>query len=63
MWSPFVLSKQTESQLADFTQLFFGQALRVAAYSHRSFTKGLIGTVLYFNKYNVFRSGRKRLDR
>ncbi|RWX21154.1 hypothetical protein EHI47_37160 [Rhizobium leguminosarum] len=28
MWSPFVLSKQTESQLADFTQLFFGQALR-----------------------------------
>ncbi|MGO7345516.1 hypothetical protein ACC713_35140, partial [Rhizobium johnstonii] len=25
--SPFVLSKQTESQLADFTQLFFGQAL------------------------------------
>ncbi|TAV08668.1 hypothetical protein ELI34_25315 (plasmid) [Rhizobium ruizarguesonis] len=30
MWSPFVLSKQTESQLADFTQLFFGQALRPA---------------------------------
>ncbi|TCA27770.1 hypothetical protein E0H66_31680, partial [Rhizobium leguminosarum bv. viciae] len=28
LWSPFVLSKQTESQLADFTQLFFGQALR-----------------------------------
>ncbi|TAY45319.1 hypothetical protein ELH88_01385 [Rhizobium ruizarguesonis] len=28
MWSPFVLSKQTESQLADFTQLFFGQAHR-----------------------------------
>ncbi|TBF43861.1 hypothetical protein ELG69_35350 [Rhizobium leguminosarum] len=28
MWSPFVLSKQTESQLADFTQLFFGQALK-----------------------------------
>ncbi|QAS81216.1 hypothetical protein CO657_25285 (plasmid) [Rhizobium acidisoli] len=28
LWSPFVLSKKTESQLADFTQLFFGQALR-----------------------------------
>ncbi|TZG33126.1 hypothetical protein AGR1_21535 [Agrobacterium sp. B1(2019)] len=28
MWSPFVLSKQTESQMTDFTQLFFGQPLR-----------------------------------
>ncbi|OKP63834.1 hypothetical protein BTE77_35085 [Ensifer adhaerens] len=27
MVSPFVLSKQTESQMTDFTQLFFGQAL------------------------------------
>ncbi|TBF22433.1 hypothetical protein ELG83_36085 [Rhizobium leguminosarum] len=26
--APFVLSKQTASQLADSTQLFFGQALR-----------------------------------
>ncbi|TBG20377.1 hypothetical protein ELG75_07375 [Rhizobium leguminosarum] len=33
MWSPFVLSKQTESQLADFTQLFFGQALRFQRFS------------------------------
>ncbi|TGE86098.1 hypothetical protein C9418_24735 [Rhizobium sp. SEMIA 4032] len=27
MWSPFVLSKQTESQTIDFTQPFFGQSL------------------------------------
>ncbi len=34
MVSPFVLSKQTESQMTDFTQLFFGQALKLldAAY-------------------------------
>ncbi|OOO43314.1 hypothetical protein BS630_27215, partial [Rhizobium laguerreae] len=34
-WSPFVLSKQTESQLADFTQLFFGQALRLRTTNFR----------------------------
>ncbi|WP_206743864.1 hypothetical protein, partial [Sinorhizobium glycinis] len=37
-WSPFVLSKQTESQLADFTQLFFGQALIKASIGARSLT-------------------------
>ncbi|TCR74105.1 hypothetical protein EV561_12474, partial [Rhizobium sp. BK376] len=35
LWSPFVLSKQTESQMTDFTQLFFGQAL--------SFRKVIVG--------------------
>ncbi|RVK44098.1 hypothetical protein CN110_24710 [Sinorhizobium meliloti] len=38
MWSPFVLSKQTESQMTDFTQLFFGQALRLLPLRRQSKT-------------------------
>ncbi|TBB58426.1 hypothetical protein ELH43_39820 [Rhizobium ruizarguesonis] len=51
MWSPFVLSKQTESQLADFTQLFFGQALRskeCQRYEHAVISTATISTMVVF---------------
>ncbi|TAV31544.1 hypothetical protein ELI36_03200 [Rhizobium ruizarguesonis] len=61
MWSPFVLSKQTESQLADFTQLFFGQALRrtVLSKSHRNRPKNDCAKMtLLFRITNVRSSNR-----
>ncbi|TBZ97248.1 hypothetical protein E0H63_29975 [Rhizobium leguminosarum bv. viciae] len=66
MWSPFVLSKQTEPQLADFTQLFFGQALTGTAnarWSKRHDTSPSSGGVCGRGRGLVSRRRRHRLRR